>query len=131
MAGPMDIFGVDFETLEGAKDYFKNKPGNLLSSDSVVGGTADKIVGAMNPALANTFEILSLKSLQDKVPTFAEMDESQEETVKEKLVEQAQAMARLGLNITDFLAGGAANAYRKRQDKLASGMDKSDIIKEK
>jgi len=127
MAGPMDIFGVELEDLQ---DVYKEKMVPYLDSDSTIGSTADKIVGAMNPALANTFEILSLKSLQDKVPTFAEMDESQEETVKEKLVEQAQAMARLGLNITDFLAGGAANTYRKRQDKLDAGMDMKDILAE-
>ena len=47
-----------------------------------------------NKALANIFNTLSLKKFQDSVPTFAEMDESTEDTLIEKITKQAQSFPR-------------------------------------
>ena len=83
-----------------------------------------------NKALANIFNTLSLKKFQDSVPTFAEMDESTEDTLIEKITEQAQAFPRLGLNVMDFLFSDAGRVYETRAKKLEDGMTPEQIIAE-
>ena len=70
-----------------------------------------------NKAFANIFNTLSLKKFQDSVPTFAEMDESTEDTLIEKITEQAQSFPRLGLNVMDFLFSDAGRVYETRAKK--------------
>ena len=83
-----------------------------------------------NKALANIFNTLSLKKFQDSVPTFAEMDESTEDTLIEKITEQAQSFPRLGLNVMGFLFSDAGRVYETRAKKLEDGMTPEQIIAE-
>jgi hypothetical protein len=83
-----------------------------------------------NKAFANIFNTLSLKKFQDSVPTFAEMDESTEDTLIEKITEQAQSFPRLGLNVMDFLFSDAGRVYETRAKKLEDGMTPEQIIAE-
>ena len=83
-----------------------------------------------NKTLANIFNALSLKKFQDSVPTFKEMDESTEDTLIEKITEQAQAFPRLGLNVMDFLFSDAGRVYETRAKKLEEGMTPEEIIAE-
>ena len=83
-----------------------------------------------NKAFANIFNTLSLKKFQDSVPTFAEMDESTEDTLIEKITEQAQSFPRLGLNVMDFLFSDAGRVYETRAKKLEDGMTPEQIVAE-
>ena len=83
-----------------------------------------------NKALANIFNTLSLKKFQDSVPTFAEMDESTEDTLIEKITKQAQSFPRLGLNVMGFLFSDAGRVYETRAKKLEDGMTPEQIIAE-
>ena len=81
-----------------------------------------------NEALANIFNTLSFKKFQDSVPTFKEMDESTEDTLIEKLTEQAQTFPRLGLNIMDGLFGHAGKVFESRAEKLKQGQTPEEIV---
>ena len=128
MAGPMDIFGVELEDLQ---DVYKEKMVPYLDSDSFIGSTADKAAALMNPALAKTFDVLSMEKFKDSLPTIDELDEKfKDGTVLEQLQAQAQSIPRAGIEAMNWLFKDAARVYKNRQDKLEAGMDMKDIIAE-
>jgi len=128
MAGPMDIFGVELEDLQ---DVYKEKMVPYLDSDSTIGSAADKAVAFMNPALAKTFDFLSMEKFKDSLPTMDELDEKfKDGTILEQLEAQAQALPRAGIETMNFLFKDAARVYKDRQDKLDAGMDMKDILAE-
>ena len=128
MAGPMDIFGVELEDLQ---DVYKEKMVPYLDSDSTIGSAADKAAAFMNPALAKTFDFLSMEKFKDSLPTIDELDEKfKDGTVLEQLEAQAQSIPRAGIEAMNWLFKDAARVYKNRQDKLDAGMDMKDIIAE-
>jgi hypothetical protein len=128
MAGPMDIFGVELEDLQ---DVYKEKMVPYLDSDSTIGSAADKAAAFMNPALAKTFDFLSMEKFKDSLPTMDELDEKfKDGTILEQLEAQAQSLPRAGIETMNFLFKDAARVYKDRQDKLDAGMEMKDIIAE-
>ena len=128
MAGPMDIFGVELEDLQNA---YKEKIVPYTDSDSTIGSTADKAVAFMNPALAKTFDVLSMEKFKDSLPTMDELDEKfKDGTILEQLEAQAQVFPRAGIETMNFLFKDIADVYAKRQEKLDAGIEMRDIIAE-
>jgi len=128
MAEPMDIFGVELDDL---KDVYEEKMVPYLDSDSFIGSTSDKAAAIMNPALAKTFDILSLEKFKTSLPTMDELDEKfKDGTVLEKLEAQAKVLPRAGIDTMNFLFKDIADVYARRQEKLDAGMEMRDIIAE-
>ena len=128
MAGPMDIFGVELEDLQ---DVYKEKMVPYLDSDSTIGSAADKAAAFMNPALAKTFDVLSMEKFKDSLPTMDELDEKfKDGTVLEQLEAQAKVLPRAGIDTMNFLFKDIADVYAKRQEKLDAGIEMRDIIAE-
>ena len=90
-----------------------------------------KLTETINPVAAQTFNLLSMKKLQEILPDFktiAEVGETGDG------IERAQAFAltpvKFTANTMDFLFGDAARVYTNRQEKLDQGMTMEEIIEQ-
>ena len=90
-----------------------------------------KLTETINPVAAQTFNLLSMKKLQEILPDFktiAEVGETGDG------IERAQAVAlapvKMTVNTMDFLFGDAARVYTNRQEKLDQGMTMEEIIEQ-